>query len=127
MNRRNTVQRKLVLEAVRGLKNHATAEAVYEYIVKENPSVGKGTVYRNLNLLAECGDVKKVCIADGPDRFDHNCHEHYHVLCVNCGRVWDVDMDVIPDIWDRIRHHNGMEFIGYDILFKGVCEDCRNK
>lgn len=123
--RRNTVQRELVLNAVKSLKNHATADEIYSMIIKIHPSIGRGTVYRNLNLLAEDGEIRKIEIPDGPDCFDHICGAHYHVKCIRCGHVFDVDMDVISNLKDRIRDAHGIQFLDYDILFKGICSDCQ--
>ena len=123
--RRNTVQRELVLNAVKSLKNHATADEIYSMIIKIHPSIGRGTVYRNLNLLAEDGEIRKIEIPDGPDCFDHISGAHYHVKCIRCGQVFDVDMDVISNLKDRIRDAHGIQFLDYDILFKGICSDCQ--
>ena len=60
MKNRNTIQRTLVLEAVNTLQCHATADEIYEAIAKEHPSVSKATVYRNLNLLSEMGEIRKI-------------------------------------------------------------------
>ncbi len=127
MDRRNTIQKELVLKAVNELKRHVTADEVYDFIKKDYPTIGKGTVYRNLGVLVEEGLVRKVEIPDGPDRFDFTLKNHYHVRCVKCGEVFDVDMDVITDLEDRIRDTHGMEFLSYDISFKGVCPACREK
>lgn len=125
MNRRNTIQRELVLEAVRSLGNHATAEEIYECVMQTYPSIGKGTVYRNLNLLAEHGEIRKISPPFGADHFDHNCTNHYHVSCIHCGKMFDVDMDVLPDLTERIGDTHGIAYLDYDILFRGVCEDCQ--
>ena len=127
MDRRNTIQKELVLKAVNELKRHVTADEVYDFIKKDYPTIGKGTVYRNLGVLVEEGLVRKVEIPDGPDRFDFTLKNHYHVRCVKCGEVFDVDMDVITDLEERIRDTHGMEFLSYDISFKGVCPTCREK
>jgi Fur family transcriptional regulator, ferric uptake regulator len=124
MERRNTIQKKLVLKTVRELKRHLTADEVYENIRKEYPSIGKGTVYRNLGILAEEGAVRRVEVPDGPDRFDFTLKKHYHVRCVVCGEVSDVDMDEVPDLRGKIRSTNGMKFLDYDIFFKGICPAC---
>lgn len=125
MDKRNTIQKELVLKAVREMRRHVTAEEVYEYIKNDYPNIGKGTVYRNLGTLSEEGEVKRVEIADGPDRFDFTLREHYHIECVNCGNVFDVDMDAINDMEERIKSKHGMDIISYDILFKGICSDCK--
>lgn len=127
MDRRNTVQKELVLKAVTDLHGHVTADEIYNYVSKEHPNIGKGTVYRNLSILAESGAVLKIEIPDGPDVFDFTLKEHYHAKCVRCGKVSDVDMDVFPDLVNRIRDTKGMKFLGYSLIFKGICSECLDK
>ena len=71
MAKRNTIQRQLVIAAVRFLADHPTAEEVYDRITMEYPDISKGTVYRNLNSLVESGLLGKVSVPSGADRFDH--------------------------------------------------------
>ena len=125
MERRNTIQKALILRAVCDLKRHLTADEVYEFVKRDHPSIGKGTVYRNLAILTEEGAIRKVEVPDGSDRFDFTLKNHYHVRCVKCGEVFDVDMDEIPDLQKKIHDTHGMEFLTYDIFFKGICPECR--
>lgn len=125
MERRNTIQKDLVLKTVLELKRHLTADEVYESIKKDHPRIGKGTVYRNLGILVEEGAIQKVDIPNGPDRFDFTLKKHYHVKCMECGEVFDVDMEEIPDLSKKIHDTHGMQFLNYDILFKGICPACR--
>ena len=127
MERRNTKQRQLVLEVVRQHGGHISADEVYLKAREIDPSISRGTIYRNLNILAEEGKIRKLKIPDGPDRFDHNCTEHHHMRCVCCGRLFDVDLKPLPKLDDLIRDPQGMEFHDYHILFKGVCPDCRKQ
>ena len=123
--KRNTIQRSLVYEAGNKLQCHATADEIYSAIVKEHPNLSRATVYRNLNILSEMGEIRKLEIPGGADRFDHLCHEHCHVKCEKCGRVFDVDMEYITGIEKNIKDDRGFKFTGYDILFRGVCPDCQ--
>ena len=125
MERRNTIQRNLVLAAVNRLQCHASADEVYEEVRKEHPTISRATVYRNLNLLAELGEIRRLEIPGSPDRFDHRCHDHCHVRCVRCGRVFDVDMDFVGGLERGIRDAHGFDFTGYDIIFRGICPDCK--
>lgn len=127
MERRNTIQKELVLRAVNTMHRHVTADEVYDFIRDGHPSVGKGTVYRNLGILAEEHKIRRVEIPDGPDRFDFMLTDHYHIRCVDCGAVFDVDMEAIPNLEQKVRNTHGMEFLDYDILFKGICAECRKK
>lgn len=127
MNRRNTIQKELVRKAVDDLKRHVTADEVYEFIKREHPTIGKGTIYRNLGILAEEGVIRKVEVPDGPARFDFTLKNHYHVKCIRCGNVSDVDMDELPNLEKRIRDTHEMKFLSYDIFFKAICAACLKK
>ena len=118
-SRRNTIQKDLVRNAVCEMKRHVTANEVYEFVKESCPTIGKGTVYRNLDILVEEGDLRKVEVPDGPNRFDLTLKNHYHVRCVNCGEISDVDMDEILGLLEKIHDTHGTDFLGYDILFKG--------
>ncbi len=121
---RNTIQSALVLRAVNTLRCHATADEVYQAVSREHPHISRGTVYRNLDRLAQEGKIRKLEIPGGAERFDHQCHDHYHVKCERCGRVFDVDMDCVAGLLERIWDPHGFRFTGYDILFRGICPDC---
>jgi Fe2+ or Zn2+ uptake regulation protein len=125
LNQRSTTQRSLVLETVKELRRHVTADEVYDTIVKQYPHISRGTVYRNLNLLSEIGEIRKVEIPNGADRFDYQCHEHYHARCVRCGQVLDVELEFMADLEKSIQDTHGFAFIGHDIIFKGICRACR--
>ncbi|MDY3015227.1 MAG: transcriptional repressor [Evtepia sp.] len=120
---RNTIQRSLTLKAVQTLRCHPTAEQVYNAIKETCPSISKGTVYRNLNQLAESGHIQKIELTDGAAHFDHRCHKHYHVTCLACGRVFDADV-ALPDLERFIQNSHGFQFLGYDLMFKGICPAC---
>lgn len=126
MVKRNTIQYNLVLESVNKLQCHATADEIYNEIVKDYPTISRGTVYRNLQRLCKTGEIRKREIPGGADRFDHLCHDHYHVRCVKCGSVFDVDMEYISDLEKSIRDAQGFSFIGHEIVFKGICPECKN-
>ncbi|MGN8887321.1 Fur family transcriptional regulator [Blautia sp. HCP28S3_G10] len=126
-NRRNTIQKDLVKNAVYEMKRHVTANEVYEFLKMEYPTIGKGTVYRNLDILSEEGALRKVEVPDGANRFDITLKNHYHVRCIKCGEVSDVDMEEKPDLMKRIHDTHGIDFLEYDISFKGICPRCREK
>lgn len=131
VQKRNTIQKKLVLEAVHELQNHPTAEEVYSHIVEVYKNISKGTVYRNLNILVEEGKLIKVLVNDGADRFDHNVHDHNHIKCDICQRCYDVPNEFeapfnqLLDIEKSAKSASGFIVNSYEILFRGVCPHCR--
>jgi len=128
MATRNTIQRKLVWEAVKKLHNHPTVDEIYKVVAEEHHNISKGTVYRNLNLLAENGYILKVEVPEAADRFDFNTKPHYHIYCKGCGQVFDIDMPYLNDIiMQNVHDTHGFIIEGHDIVFKGLCPECSQK
>lgn len=125
MQTRNTIQCALVYETVKRLKCHASADEVYSAIAQEHPTISRATVYRNLNRLTETGQILKIKMPGGADRFDHQCFAHYHVQCVRCEKVFDVDMAYLGDLEKGIKDAHGFVFLGHDIIFRGICAACK--
>ena len=82
---RYSKQRELVMQQVETLRDHPTAEEIYQHALKECPGLSLGTVYRNLNSLVEAGRVRRVSIPGQPDRFDHTLPWQGHLYCTCCG------------------------------------------
>ena len=120
--KRNTVQRTLVLEAVRSLHNHPTAEEIYEKVLTRCPGISQGTVYRNLNSLAEDCEILRVQVANAPDRYDFTVEPHAHFRCKYCGKVFDF---ALPDAPLPEALNQGFAVEDYQLVFCGSCPDCK--
>ena len=104
--------------------DHPTAESVYMNIREEFPRISLATVYRNLSLLAELGEIKKISYANGPDRFDPNVEPHNHFRCDCCGALLDLDMENLGFIDEMARQTFCGKIHGHSLFFHGVCPDC---
>ncbi len=120
-------QRESIKNFIMQRSDHPTAETVYMGIRKEYPHVSLGTVYRNLSLLAELGEIRKISVGDGPDRFDGNTSPHYHFFCKECGQVIDLAMDSIDHINVIASHRFGGRVEGSVTHFFGTCPECLAK
>ena len=89
---RNTEQRKKILEHLKSVHTHPTAETVYNAIKKDMPKITLATVYRNLNLLAEQGEIQRLEI-NKEYRYDACCNAHQHCVCEECGKVMETFQD----------------------------------
>lgn len=127
MIKRHTIQCDLVLDTVNNLRNHATADEIYEEIVKTHPTISRATVYRNLHRLSEMGEIKKWEVPGSADCYDHLNYNHYHIKCKTCGKLYDVDMEYIPDLGKMIKDKHGFDFTGHMIIFEGKCPECKKK
>lgn len=110
---------------VNKLKCHATAEEIYKAVAIQYPNISKTTVYRNLNELAQDNKIRKLEIPSQADCYDHICSEHHHIRCLNCGKLFDVDMKLIEGLQNSIKDTHGFVVSGYDLIFKGICPKCQ--
>lgn len=122
---RNTRQRRLVLEAARGRCDHPSAEQLYLDVHQKDPRVSRGTVYRNLNLLADNGELLHVKVP-GADRFDLRCDPHYHIICTRCGSVEDVELPYQPQLDDETAQETGFILNRHSLVFEGICPRCQS-
>lgn len=126
MERRNTLQKSIILDETRKL-HHPTADEVYDAVMKIHPAISKATVYRNLNNMSDQGLISRVKIAGGADCFDKTVEKHYHIRCSCCGRVYDVDMPYLYGLEKEVRDSHGFDIDSHEIVFVGVCPDCKIK
>ncbi|MGE4454605.1 MAG: Fur family transcriptional regulator [Sphaerochaeta sp.] len=125
--KRQTIQKGLVWEAVISVTNHPNAEQIYERIVEKHPSISRATVYRNLNSLVDEGKVKRVRVLGGPDHFDRTLGDHYHIQCIDCKRVDDVEMFEDINLSEQNINAQGYALESYEIVFNGICPECQKK
>lgn len=105
--------------------DHPTADMVYEEVRREFPNISLGTVYRNLALLTELGEIRKLPMEDGPDRFDGNVHPHDHFTCRICRRIIDLPRtDAAETLRQRAADGFDGRIEGETIQFYGLCPDC---
>ncbi|KSV58548.1 Fur family transcriptional regulator [Acetivibrio ethanolgignens] len=120
-------QREAIRTYLAETKEHPTAEMVYSAIRQTYPNISLGTVYRNLNLLVETGEINKLSCGDGLDHFDYDTSSHYHFVCTKCGRVIDLKMDSIDSINKAAGSHFDGSIDGHCTYFYGKCPHCINK
>jgi Fe2+ or Zn2+ uptake regulation protein len=127
MSKRNTIQKQLVIDTIKTLSNHPTADQIYRSILEFYPGISKATVYRNLNNLTREGLLYRIHIPGGADKYDAVLDGHYHAICNQCGKFFDVDRSLhFPVDFDRniLKHHHLDDYI---ILFRGLCIHCRTR
>jgi Fur family peroxide stress response transcriptional regulator len=125
LNRRNTRQRELVLEAVcRG--NHPTAREIFDAIA-ERERISLGTVYRNLMILEEEGEI--VPVKSDPElvRYDRRLDLHHHLHCKVCGGVYDMPLPYNAAFDREAAKKSGFRIECHSITFEGVCAACMRR
>jgi Fur family ferric uptake transcriptional regulator len=127
LNLRMTRQREVILEELRKVNTHPSADEVYEMVRKRLPRISLGTVYRNLEILSESGDIQKLEPGCTLKRFDGNPSKHWHIRCIRCDRIADVP--IVPGFEIDLKQANATDFkvIGHRLEFLGVCPQCLAK
>ena len=121
---RLTPQRQVILEELAKVKTHPTANEVYDMVRKRLPRIGLGTVYRNLELMADNGMILKLEVGGSQKRFDATTELHYHIRCTSCGRVDDIEFSAMPQLDQLAANSSDYEVLGHHIEFSGICESC---
>ena len=123
---RKTKQKEAILKLLRGTCSHPTADWIYNEVRKEMPNISLGTVYRNLRLLCQSGEIAELDLCGNLSRFDARQDDHYHFRCEKCGSVFDIDEPVDREIDDRIARKTGFSVTYHKLEFRGLCRECQN-
>jgi len=124
--RRLTRQRKVILEELRRVKSHPTAAGLFALVQRRLPNISLGTVYRNLELLARSGMIRKLQFAGSVARYDGNTRPHDHVRCVCCGRVDDLPGPAIELPAGSFDRPLGYQILGHELELVGLCPACQS-
>jgi Fur family peroxide stress response transcriptional regulator len=122
---RYSKQRNTILATLRSTESHPTAEWIFERVRRVIPNISLGTVYRNLNQLAD-GDMIQRIYDDGFVRYDSNMTRHDHFRCGRCRKIFDVDIP-LEGIDEFIAQDNRFKANDYSVEIIGECYDCQCK
>ena len=124
--KRYSKQRELVLKTVMDNLIHPTAQEIYNMTREKDPTISMGTVYRNLNLLAEQGKILRIKVPGGADRYDGTIAPHNHAVCTRCGMVMDYDYS-FDDLNKSLLEKSGFKCEELNITVRGTCKNCLSK
>ena len=117
-------QREMIKSFLMERKDHPTADVIYSNLKQQDPNLSLGTVYRNLTLLSDMGEILRLRVGDGVDHFDADTSAHYHFVCTECGSVIDLDMDSIDSIMEAAGERFDGQIRGHVTYFYGSCPAC---
>ena len=91
-------QREAIKNFLMNRNDHPTADTIYTCLREEYPNISLGTVYRNLSLLEEIGEISKISVGSGADHYDGDTTQHQHFICTRCNQVYDIQIKNIDSI-----------------------------
>lgn len=121
---RMTPQRRVILEEIRKNNTHPSADEIYDRVRKRLPRISLGTVYRNLDILCAQGEICKLELSGAMKRYDGIPTRHYHIRCLDCGRVDDAPIAPLNRLENDLYGTTVFEIIGHNLEFTGRCPAC---
>lgn len=124
-----TPQRRSILDVI--IDNggsHLSAEEIYEMVKKKCPEIGLATVYRTMQMFDEIGIVYKHNFDDGRSRYElqnNEDHQHHHLICINCGKVIEVEEDLLEQLEKGIENKYKFSITNHNVKFLGLCDQCK--
>ena len=124
---RNSKQRQKILDLLVSSKSHPTADWIYRKLKKRFRNLSLGTVYRNLRILKETGQIWELNFGTGLSRFDAVVHSHYHFICNTCQNIYDIKIPPMRSLDDRVMQLTGFRILSHRLVFFGLCDVCKQK
>lgn len=108
---------------------HFTPDELYKLISKKNSHfhISKATIYRTVELLTDMGLLSRIDLDDGFDRYEFReakGHQHHHLICTSCNKVYELDDDLLDDIEKIIERRTGFKVTDHQLKIYGLCPDC---
>lgn len=121
-------KRNAILQCLRETDLHPSAETLYQMLQKEHPDISLATVYRNLARFKNEGIITSIGSVNGIERFDAITEPHVHFICTCCSSVVDLpQMEAPESLFSRVSQQTGAEVEGCQLVFTGICRECREK
>jgi len=131
--KRNTHQKQVILDYLKSVTSHPTAEEVFEAVKEKLPSISRSTVYRVLKIHGQKQEIAE--LGNEINRYDANLAPHSHFICQKCKKVFDIfngqDMlKVQPK--NQIKYMCGSQIKeckveNFRVCFYGVCSECSSR
>ena len=118
-------KRNAILEYLQQTDEHPAAEMVYNSLKAQMPDISLATVYRNLAMFRQQGQIMSIGTVGGVERFDGNTAPHVHFVCNGCYRVADLHSMPVPESLSREAERiTGGQVNDCQLTFTGLCAGC---
>ena len=127
MLRKSSKQRTMIMRYMQQIDGHVTPEQVFHALNQDGQSISLATVYRNLNILVEMNEIKKIAHPIEGYQYDKTCTPHYHLHCTKCDRILDLDYPYDDSLNKMIAKKTGLHISTHSLMAEGICADCAKK
>ncbi len=118
-------QREALLRLLKSTRSHPSADWLYTELRKEFPNISLGTVYRNLALLSDNGDILKITTGSNKEHFDGFTDKHYHFVCRQCDSIYDISLTNMEKLDEEVESALGAKVENHSMVFYGICSSCK--
>ena len=119
-----TKQREVVLQVIQEAEKHLTANEVFDEAKRLLPTISFATVYNSLRFLKDAGHICEIQFGNGASRFDRKTERHDHALCVKCGKLVDIDLEMPPELVQMAAQFSSFKPESLELTLRGLCPDC---
>lgn len=129
-NYKLTDQRKSILTTIlEHSEEHLNCDEIFDLVSEKNPEIGIATVYRTIQLFEDLNIVMKMNFNDGFSRYEiresKNNHHHHHLICISCGKVQEVELDLLDKLEKTIEDQENFDIVDHSVKFYGYCGTCK--
>lgn len=124
---KSSKQRDLILNYLKNMNGHVSAEQIFQDLNSDGTTISLATVYRNLNILCDMHEIKKIAHPIDGYQYDKTCKPHYHLHCTTCDRILDLDIPYNENYNKEMSELTGLPITTHDMMVEGICKDCLEK
>lgn len=122
-----TKQREVVLQVIRDSDNHLTANEVFDEAKSLLPTISFATVYNSLRYLKDAGHIAEIQFGNGASRFDKMTSRHDHAICVKCGKLVDMELELPSELVEIAEKFSQFKLESIELTLRGLCPNCNQK
>ena len=106
--------------------SYLSVDEVWSALVAAGDRVGRSTVYRKLESMAQEGSALKATAPGGEARYRIAVGQSSgQLVCLSCGRAFPLDCHMVQDFSAHVREHHGFQIDAARTVLYGLCEDCK--
>lgn len=119
-----TKQREVVLQVISNSDNHLTANEVFDEAKRLLPTISFATVYNSLRYLKDAGHIAEIQFGNGASRFDKMTSRHDHAICVKCGKLVDMELELPAELVEIAEKFSKFKLESIELTLRGLCPNC---
>lgn len=124
-NLKATPQRLAIFHMLYNTKSHPSAEMIYTSLHDTHPTMSLATVYKTLDAFSKNGLIQQLNVGEDSFRYDANACAHPHIICTECHQVFDMELDGVEELRERVKETTSFKLSHEQLYFYGVCPKCQ--